>query len=356
MVLDGLDELGILGQHEVDGSTLSTVTTSSTDSVDVVFLLEGQLVVDNETNLLHINTSGKQVSGDEYTDGAGTELLHDNVSAELVHLTVHDRDSEVILGHGLLKFLNTFLGVTVDQGLVDIQVGVQVDKNVHLPLLLFDGDVVLVDTFEGKLLILDQNLRGVSHEMLGHAKNLWGKGSGEKSDLDVAGQELEDVLNLGLETTGQHLIGFVEHEKLEVLSLEESSLHHVVDTAGGADDDVGATGLELLNVIFDNSATDTSLNLDVHVLTDGVDDVSDLHGQLTGGGHDESLAVVGNAALGVSVNALQNTDGESTSLTGTRLSLGDGVLALDDGEDTFGLNGRWVLKTVTIDTAKDLLI
>jgi hypothetical protein len=66
--------------------------------------------------------------------------------------------------------------------------------------------------------------------------------------------------------------------------------------------------------------------------------------------------VVGNAALGVSVNALENTDGESTSLTGTGLSLGDGVLALDDGEDTLGLNGRWVLKTVTIDTAKDLLI
>jgi len=192
--------------------------------------------------------------------------------------------------------------------------------------------------------------------MLGHAKNLWGKGSGEKSDLDVAGQELEDVLNLGLETTGQHLIGFVEHEKLEVLSLEESSLHHVVDTAGGTDDDVGAASFELLNVIFDNSATDTSLNFDVHVLTDGVDDVGDLHGQLTGGGHDESLAVVGNAALSVGVNALQNTDGESTSLTGTRLSLGDGVLALDDGEDTLGLNGRWVLKTVTIDTAKDLLI
>jgi len=356
MVLDGLDELGILGQHEVDSSTLSTVTTGSTDSVDVVLLLEGQLVVDHETNLLHINTSGKQVSGDENADGAGTELLHDNVSAELVHLTVHDGDSEVILGHRLLEFLNTLLSVTVDQGLVDVQVGVQVDENVHLPLLLLDSDVVLVDTFEGKLLVLDKNLRGVSHEMLGHTKNLRGKSCGEKSDLDVTGQELEDVLNLGLETTGQHLIGFVEDEKLKVLGLEESSLHHIVDTSGGSDNNVGAASLELLNVVFDNSATDASLNLDVHVLTDGVDDVGDLHGQLTGGGHDESLAVVGNAALGVGVNGLQNADGESTSLTSTRLSLGDGVLALDEREDTFGLNGRWVLKTVTIDTAKDLLI
>lgn len=240
--------------------------------------------------------------------------------------------------------------------MVDVEVGVQVQEHVHLPLLLLDSDVVLVDTFEGELLVLDQNLRGVSHEVLGHTEDLWGESSGEKSDLDVAGQELEDVLNLSLEATGQHLVGLVEHEQLEVLGLEESSLHHVVDTAGGTDNDVGATSLELLNVVFDNSATDAGLNLDVHVLTDGVDDVSDLHGQLTGGSDNERLAVVGNAALGVSVNALENTDGESTSLTGTGLSLGDGVLALDDGEDTLGLNGRWVLKTVTIDTAKDLLI
>ena len=36
-------------------------TASSTDSVDVVLLLERQLVVDDEAHLLHINTSGEQI-------------------------------------------------------------------------------------------------------------------------------------------------------------------------------------------------------------------------------------------------------------------------------------------------------
>ena len=70
MVLDGLDELGILGQHEVDGGTLSTETTSTTDSVDVVLLLVGELVVDNKTDLLNINTSSEEISSDQDTDGA----------------------------------------------------------------------------------------------------------------------------------------------------------------------------------------------------------------------------------------------------------------------------------------------
>lgn len=331
MVLDLLDELGVLGQHEVDSGTLSTVTTSTTNSVDVVLLLEGQLVVDDQTDLLHIDTSGKQISGDEHTDRAGTELLHHNVSLELVHLTVHDRDGEIVLSHGLLELLNTLLGVTVDEGLVDVQVGVQVEQNVHLPLLLLDSDVVLVNTFEGELLVLDKNLCGLTHEVLGHAEDLWGQSGREESDLDIAGQELENVLDLVFETTGQHLIGLIEDEKLQVLSLEEASLHHVVNTAGGADNDVGATALELLDVVLDDSASDASLDLDVHVLTDGVNDVSNLHRQLAGWRHNQGLTVVRDGVLGVSVNALKHSNSESTSLTGTRLSLGNGIFALDKG-------------------------
>jgi len=47
MVLDLLDESGILRENEVDSSSFSTETTSSTDSVNVVLLLDGELVVDN---------------------------------------------------------------------------------------------------------------------------------------------------------------------------------------------------------------------------------------------------------------------------------------------------------------------
>ena len=58
MVLDVLQEAGVLWQHEVDGGSLSSKSTGSTDSVDVVLLLQGQLVVDDKTNLLHVDTSG----------------------------------------------------------------------------------------------------------------------------------------------------------------------------------------------------------------------------------------------------------------------------------------------------------
>ena len=59
MLLDLLDESSVLGQNKIDCGTFLTETTSSTNSVNVVFLLIGKFVVDNETDLLDINTSSK---------------------------------------------------------------------------------------------------------------------------------------------------------------------------------------------------------------------------------------------------------------------------------------------------------
>ncbi len=168
MVLDLLDEGGVLGEHEVDGGTLSSETTCSTNSVDVVLLLEGQLVVDNEADLLDVDTTGKQVGGNQNSDGARSELLHDDVSLKLVHFAVHNTDGEVMLGHALLKLFDSLLGVAVNQGLVDVQVGIQVKQDFHLPFVLLDSNVVLSDTFEGELLVLNKDLCGVTHEVLGH--------------------------------------------------------------------------------------------------------------------------------------------------------------------------------------------
>jgi len=90
MLLHLLHELSVSGQHKVDGCTLAAETTSTTDSVDVVFALLRQLVVDHETHLLHVDTTRKQVGGDEHAHCTGTELAHDYFTLELLHFAMHD--------------------------------------------------------------------------------------------------------------------------------------------------------------------------------------------------------------------------------------------------------------------------
>ena len=321
VLLNFLDEARVLGQDEVDGGTLSAETARATDPVDVAFLALGQLVVDHEADLLHVDTSGEQVCGDEHAHRARAELLHDDVTLLLVHLTVHDGDHEVALLHQGLELFDSLLGVAVDDGLVDIQIGVQVEHHLHLPLLLLDGDVVLVDTLQGQLLALDQDLGRVAHEVLRHAQNLGGQRGREEADLNVWGQVLEDLLNLRLEALAQHLVGLVKHEELQVVRLQEALLHEVVDAADSADHHLGAAVLQLLDVVLDLGAADAKLNLNVLVLADGVNHVGNLHGQLAGRRDNKGLDLVAAHLLGVSLDGLEHADGECASFARSRLGL-----------------------------------
>ena len=275
MVLDFSDELGVVWQHEVDGDSLSSESTSSSDSMDVNFLLHWELVVDDESDLLDIDSSCEQIGGDEDSGGSSSELLHDGVSLHLVHLSVHGGDGEVVVVHGLLEFQNSLFGVAIDQSLVDVQVGVEIEEDLHLPLFLLDSDIVLTDTFEGQVLTLDEDLLWVTHEMLGESQDVVWHGGGEESDLDVTGQELEDFLDLWHETSAEHLICLVHDEETEIVGLEITLLHHFLDSTGGSDDDVDSL-LEELDVLLDAGSSDAGVDLDAHVLSDGVDDEGDL--------------------------------------------------------------------------------
>jgi hypothetical protein len=120
-------------------------------------------------------------------------------------------------------------------------------------------------------------------------------------------------------TYRQHLISLIQNEHLHVVGLEDTALDHVVDTSGGANDDLG-TILKGLHVLTDVGTTDTSVALDAHKVTNGNNDLLDLLGQLTSGSKDQSLA-----GVQVGVDLLQGGDRESGGLSGSRLGLGNDI-------------------------------
>ena len=289
--------------------------------MDVVLAVGGQVVVDDQGDLLDIDTTGQKVSGDEDTGRSGTELLHDDITLGLVHVTVHGRDSEVTGSELVGEPVDLPAGVAEDDSLGDGDGLVQVGQSVKLPVLLLDGNVELLNTFEGKLVLLDKDTDGVAHELSGDLEDVLGHGGGEKDDLGGLGEQLEDVVDLLGETARQHLVGLVEDEHLHVVGLQDTTLDHVVDTAGSTDNDLGAV-LEGLHVVTDAGTTDAGVALDVHEVTDGDNDLLDLLSELAGGGENERLA-----GLDVGVDLLEGRDGEGSRLTGTGLGLGDDIVA-----------------------------
>jgi len=309
MFLELLDELGVLRADEIDGRSLTTEPTGSSDSVDVVLFSLRQLKVDDELYLLDINTSSKDVGGDEDSDGSLSELLHDNVTLGLVHIAHHGVDGVLVLSHESGKLLNTLLGVAEDDALVDVHSGIQLVEDVVLPGLLLNSNVELSDTFKGQLGLVNQNSDGVVHEVLGELEGLGGKGGGEKGDLDILGKVLENLLNLVSEADLEHLISLVHDEQLEVVSLEDSSLQEVEHSSGSSNNDVDAV-LNVLDALLHAGSTDTGVDLDAEVLSESVDDKSDLNSELSGGGDNEGLEVVG-----IGIDNGQESGSEGSGLT-----------------------------------------
>ena len=140
-----------------------------------------------------------------------------------------------------------------------------------------------------------------------------------------------------------------------------------MDTAGGTDNDLGA-GAESVHILTDVGTTDTGVAVEGHEVTNGDNDLLDLLSQLTGGSDDQGLA-----GLEVVVDLLESGDGESSSLSGTRLGLGNDIVAcgalvsimncadhgekhtLDDGHDSTLLDSGGTLETVSVDTYDSML-
>lgn len=211
-MLDLTHHAHVIGGDKVDSNTLSAETTTTTDTVDVVLPVGREIVVDDQGNLLDIDTTGQQVSGNQNTRGAGTELLHNQVTLSLVHVTVHGRDGEVAGSELVGKPVDLAASVAEDDGLSNGNGLVQVGKGVELPLLLLDGNVELLDTLKGKLVLLDENTDGVAHELGGNLEDVLGHGGGQKDDLGGLRQKLEDVVDLLGETTLQGAVSICERK------------------------------------------------------------------------------------------------------------------------------------------------
>ena len=355
VLLDLAEQLHVALRHEVDRNTLAPVTATTTNTVQVVLLVRGQVVVDDDIHVVHVDTAGHEVRRHEHTRAAALEHGHHLLALALRHLGVHRRHGVVVAVQLLSDPVDLAARVHEDHGLRNRHGLVQVHQRVQLVLLL-DGDEELLDTLQRQAVALHQNARGVAHELLGDVEHLLRHRGREQRHLDVLGQELEDVVNLLREALGEHLVGLVQDQNAQRVGAKRTTLDQVRNTAGGADGDDHASS-ELLDVVLHERATDERLAERRRVVATGQvqanlgDDVVRLDRKLAGGREHEAL----HAAV-AEVQALQQANREGTGLAGTGLRLRNDVTAADERGDGTLLDGGRLLKTVRVDTAKQRLV
>mmetsp|Transcript_754 Transcript_754/g.1342 ORF Transcript_754/g.1342 Transcript_754/m.1342 type:complete len:377 (-) Transcript_754:77-1207(-) len=318
--------------------------------MEVVLGLCGEIVVDDERHLLHVDTTGEKVRGDEHAGGAGAELAHDDVTGVLVHVSVGGGHGVVASPHLVGQPVDLTPGVSEDNALCDGQRLVEIAQGVQLPLLALHVHVELLDTLEGQLVTLHENAHRLAHELAGDLKSLWGHSGREHAHLQLGGEQLEDVVDLVLEPAGKHLISLVEDEALDVVGAQCPTAEHVVHATGGSDHDVHAA-LESALILTHAGSTDARVALHLKVVAQGAHNLLDLLRQLTGGGEHERLSL----HHGV-IERVQDAAAEGRGLTGTGLRLLDHIETLGEGHDTPLLDGGGLLETVSVDATQQVLV
>ena len=141
----------VVVHDEVDGHAFASEAARAADSVNVQLAVVGQIVVDDQRDLLDVDAAGPHVGGDEHPAHAAAELLHDGVTLGLLHVAVHGRDGEVGLAHLLRQPVDLSPRVAEDDRLRDGECVVKVAQRVELPLLALDSHKELLDAVQGQL-------------------------------------------------------------------------------------------------------------------------------------------------------------------------------------------------------------
>mmetsp|Transcript_13433 Transcript_13433/g.34256 ORF Transcript_13433/g.34256 Transcript_13433/m.34256 type:complete len:324 (-) Transcript_13433:313-1284(-) len=268
--------------HEVDCNTLAPKSTRPTNSVNVKLSVVGKVIVDDKGHLRHIKTPCPHVCGDEHTLLAAAELLHDLVSLVLRHVSMHGCNSEIVLPHLLGQPVHLAARIAENDCLCDGQGVVQVTQRVELPLLLLHCHEKLLDALQRQLIALHKDADGVGHELGCHVEDLTWQGGGDDHHLRGWGKVAVHIINLLLKALAQHFVGLVKDKQLDVTSAKIPPTDHIEHTAGSSGHNMH-TKVELPNVLSDGLATNASMALNVHEVTECQDHLLNLLSQLTRG-------------------------------------------------------------------------
>ena len=107
--------------NKINGNTLSPKPSTSSNTVKVIFWLSWQIKVYDQGDLLHINTTSQEVSGDENTGRSRAEFTHNYITSILVHVTMGGWDCMVTATHLVSEPINLAPCVHKDDTLGDGQ-------------------------------------------------------------------------------------------------------------------------------------------------------------------------------------------------------------------------------------------
>jgi hypothetical protein len=339
-LLDVHEELVFFGRAIRNCVTGGSGASGAADAVDVGFGLVGNVHVDDESDILDIDSTGRDIGGDEDGEGALFELLEGALALGLGAVAVDRLGIKSVGDDGFAELVGSVFGAGEDDGeSVVVLITKVLEKEVLFGILVDEADPLL-DFFGGGLLGLDGNVGRIVQDGVGEVLDGGSKGGREEEGLLLARKSGDDLFDVAKEAHVKHTVDLIEDEVFHAGEIDVS-LVHVIEKATGAgheDIDTGSHRADLR--VFSDAAEDEGFGK-ADVLAVGLEALRNLGGEFAGGGENEDTGGAAHGPLGVVVEGVEDGQRERCGFTGAGLRDSEEVLSFEKKGDGLGLDGRW---------------
>jgi hypothetical protein len=343
---DRADAVSVTPIDERNGFSLSSGTSRSTDTVNVIFRILRKLVVNYEINIVDIDPAGSDIRCDKNFDCALAKhpqntLAHrlGNIAMKTIYGVSSRKQSLGAFIDGPFRIAENdreFRLLQVDDSRGQFDAGTLAHLKADLfdrldrHLLAFD-----LNRFRFVAKFLNESLDGAIHRCR------------EKERLVLCRKQLQDRLHVLGETHVEHAVSLVEHGSLNAGKIKCVALNQINQAAWSSDDNL-RTMLQRSDLAVNRG---TSINRrrfqPMQFRCKSLNFSADLYGQFARRANHEHLHITI-----FRINARQASNAEGSRLSGSCLGEANKIAPLHCRRNGCGLNSRWSLVSKIRDCLK----
>ena len=207
--------------------------------MDIIFAILGEVEIEHDFQIIHVDAARGHVGGDEEFDGAFAEAVEDAFTHGLGHVSV-EFVGGVPAGQQLFgEFVGHHFRAAENQSVAEIievdEAGQYFDFRAAVDLV-----ITLFDRWGGQRWGFDFDEPRFLAEAFDEPFDANGHGGREEYRLATFAGGGEDALDFIAEAHVQHAVGFVEDDHFDLVEEQGAAFEQVNDASGRADDDLGA--------------------------------------------------------------------------------------------------------------------
>ena len=197
------------------------------------------IVVNDMRNALHVEPARRHIGGHQNIEMTFPEPVHRRLALLLGDIAVERRGCITARFELVGQLFRRRFGAHKHNHAIK-RFGFQnAGQCIHL-VASADHPVTLANRFRRLLLHLDGHLFGMIQMLLGNFANHRRHGGREQRDLTLIRRLLQNPLHIIDKTHAQHLIGLIEHQRLQIAQIERFAPHMIHHPARRTDHDMHA--------------------------------------------------------------------------------------------------------------------